>query len=56
MSTLPSAHLSVLFLYPPSFHADFFFPCSAEFLDDNIEDDIRCAKIIAKEANGLSRW
>eukprot|EP00075_Anas_platyrhynchos_P001103 XP_005014665.1 lysozyme C-like [Anas platyrhynchos] len=29
--------------------------CS-KFLDDNIEDDIRCAKIIAKEANGLSRW
>ncbi|KAI6072825.1 Lysozyme C-like protein [Aix galericulata] len=29
--------------------------CS-KFLDDNIEDDIRCAKIIAKEARGLKRW
>ncbi|KAM6233088.1 LOW QUALITY PROTEIN: lysozyme C-like [Spheniscus humboldti] len=29
--------------------------CS-KFQDDNIEDDIRCAKKIAQGANGLSCW
>ncbi|NXI70897.1 LYSC protein, partial [Anseranas semipalmata] len=29
--------------------------CS-KFLDDNIEDDIRCAKKIAQEARGLKPW
>ncbi|XP_075771034.1 lysozyme C-like [Pelodiscus sinensis] len=30
-------------------------PCS-KLLDNNIEDDIRCAKIIAKQSNGLTPW
>ncbi|KAH0628911.1 hypothetical protein JD844_010546 [Phrynosoma platyrhinos] len=29
--------------------------CS-KFLDDNIEDDIKCAKKIAQEAKGLTPW
>lgn len=33
-----------------------FSPFSTELQDDNIEDDIQCAKKIAREAHGLSPW
>ena len=39
-----------------------FFPLSiqplflSEFLDDNIDDDIACAKRVVKDPNGMSAW